>query len=483
MRQAFPLDALMLERAAGEALHHQLYKALRSLIQDNTLPAGSALPSTRMLASDLAIARNTVIAAYEQLATEGYLLNRPGARPVVVDLPVRPRPEATAQHQAAPCALSRRGEAMMRQPYHHGLPGQVAFHPGMPDARSFPFGVWSRLLARRANFAGTTLFGTYNVVGHPALREALAIYLRTARGVRCTADQIVVTTGAQAAFDLLARLLLDPGEAVWMEEPGYLGAQSAFVAAGAQLVPLRANLEDWQLDRPRPSPRLIYVTPACQYPLGITMRMEQRLRLLEVAAQNDAWVIEDDFDGEYRFQGRPIPAMQGTDHSGRVIYVGTFAKILFPALRLGFMVLPPALHERIQHALSITGQFAPLLLQAALADFMMEGLMTRHLKRMRRIYAARRQRFHELCAAELPGRLTLLSGEAGIQVTGLFEEGLDDRCFAEVALDLGLNVLPLSKHYRHDAPLHGLVLGYAACNEEETEQGIQRLKRVFERMA
>jgi GntR family transcriptional regulator/MocR family aminotransferase len=480
MRQAFPLDALTLCREADEPLHRQLYGLLRQLIQDRILPAGSELPSTRALASDLVVARNTVLAAYDQLITEGYLLNRPGARPQVVALPAGPVLQERKTTPSWGRVLSCRGESMLRQPVHHGSPGQFAFHPGMPDACNFPFGVWSRLLARRANYAGEMLFGTYHVTGLPALREAIAAYLRTARGVNCVADEVVVTTGAQAAFDLLARLLLDPGDSVWMEEPGYYGAQSAFIAAGARLIPLPVGLDGWQLEPPSPTPRLFYVTPACQHPLGVTMRMEQRLRLLEIAEQCDAWVIEDDFDGEYRFQGRPIPAMQGADRSGRVIYVGTFAKILFPALRLGFMVLPSMLHERIPRALSITGQFAPLLLQAALADFINEGMMTRHLKRMRRIYASRRQRFRELCEAQLAGRLTLLSGDAGIQVAGFLHESLDDERVGEAARRMGINVSPLSKHYRHGPPRHGLLLGYAACDEHQTEVGIRRLREAID---
>src|SRR6185369_2183156 len=227
-------------------------------------------------------------------------------------------------------------------------------------------------------------------------------YLKIARGVRCRPEQIVVTTGAQAALDLLARILLDAGETVWMEEPGYYGAQAAFVAAGAELVPLHVDNQGWRLAPPtNVTPRVIYVTPACQHPLGMTMRMDQRLRLLELAERLDAYVIEDDFDGEYRFLGRPVQAMQGSDTFDRVIYVGTFAKLLFPALRLGFMVIPEFLLPDFSRLLSITGQFAPLLLQAALADFIDEGHMSMHLKRMRRIYAARRQTFRHYAHQEL----------------------------------------------------------------------------------
>ena len=285
---------------------------------------------------------------------------------------------------------------MLSQPYHHGKPGMLAFHPGMPDPDNFPFNTWARLLSRRAKLAHLDLFGTYHVKGYPPLCEAIARYLTASRGVKCEPEQIVVTNGAQSAFDLLARILIDDGDAVWMEEPGYYGAGSAFVSAGAKLSPLHVNdgrLEPRSARRPRP--RLIFVTPSCHHPLGMTMPMEQRLKLLHLAEAWNAWIIEDDFDGEYRFQGQPIPALQGISASNRVVYVGTFAKVLFPAMRLGFLVVPEPIRDSIISALSVTGQFAPLLTQAALADFMNEGHFTRHLRRMRRLYAERRPYFLE----------------------------------------------------------------------------------------
>ena len=367
MQRSFPLDALTIDRALDVPLHRQLYGALRRMIKERHLVAGSALPSSRALAEDLGIARNTVVSAYEQLATEGYIAAHPGARPTIIDLPSGSAAKDKALAGPVRQLISTRGQLMLAQPNHHGVPGHLSFHPGMPDAENFPFSTWSRLLTRRAKTARHDLFGTYSVAGYPALREAIATYVSVARGVRCAAEQVVVTTGAQAGLDLLASLLLDPGDTVWMEEPGYYGAQAAFIAAGARLVPLHVGAQGWTLEPPAgAAPRLIYVTPACQHPLGVTMRMEQRLRLLELAERLDSWIIEDDFDGEYRFQGQTIPAMQGTDRSDRVIYIGTFAKILFPALRLGFMVLPAALQRGMPQALSITGQFAPLLLQAAL---------------------------------------------------------------------------------------------------------------------
>jgi GntR family transcriptional regulator / MocR family aminotransferase len=480
-RQAFPFEALHFDRASATPLHRQLYEALRLAIVDRLIAPESALPSTRTLASDLALARNTVAAAYDQLVAEGYLLNRRGARPTVIDLPagLADPPQVDSEAQT----FSKRGALMAQQPVHHGAPGRMIFHPGMPDATQFPFGTWGRLLARRASFAGDTLFGTYNVAGHPDLRRAIATYLKAARGVRCTPEQIVVTTGAQAGLDLLARLLLDPGDAVWMEEPGYYGAQSAFVAAGARLLPLHVDADGWRLDPPAARRlRLIYATPSCHHPLGATMRMEQRLRLLEVAESRGAWVIEDDFDGEYRFQGQPIPAMQGADRSQRVIYLGTFAKILFPALRVGFMVLPKHLVAGATRAISVTGQFAPLLLQAALADFIDGGHMARHLRRMRRIYAQRRQAFHTLWQAQLGEWGSLAQGGSGIQITALLRDGMDDSALCGHARELGVNVSPLSVQYRHGPGSQGVLIGYASADEVTMRRGIDFLKHLFQRI-
>jgi GntR family transcriptional regulator/MocR family aminotransferase len=472
-----PLEALTLARNSPVPLHRQLYEGLRHLIQERTLDPGTGLPSTRVLALDLAVARNTVVAAYDQLAAEGYIIARPRARSTVVDLPIAPLSERRSTPLAPGRKLSRRGELMIRQPVHHGAPGQLAFHPGMPDADSFPFSTWGRLIAKHARFARGALFGTYYVTGYPDLRRAIASFLKASRGVRCDPEQIVVTTGAQAALDLLARLLLDRGDTVWMEEPGYYGAQAAFTAAGAELAPLFVGESGWSLEQPPgPAPRLIYVTPSCQHPMGATMPMHQRLRLLQIAEARDAWVIEDDFDGEYRFRGQPIPPMQSVDRTQRVVYVGTFAKLLFPALRLGFMVLPGALAEGAARAISITGQFAPLILQAALADFIEAGHMARHLRRTRRLYAARRERFQNLCTAALSDWLRIVPGDSGIQMLGLLADGLDDHLVAAQARARGMNISPLSIQYRHGSARQGLLLGYAGASEAVMCRGIASLQ-------
>jgi GntR family transcriptional regulator/MocR family aminotransferase len=477
MPARFDVEVIVLDRASSTSLHRQLYGQLRGLIEGQTLASGSALPSTRQLARALGVGRNAVIAAYDQLALEGYLRMRKSAPPLVVDLPHRLPARARPKLQGA--RLSPRGRTLGAQRYHQGRPGNIALHPGMPDPDNFPFSTWARLLARRTKAARHDLFGAYNVAGHPALREAIARYLTASRGVKCTQEQVFVTNGAQSAFDLLARLLLDPGDRVWMEEPGYYGAASAFVAAGARLTPLRIDDSGWRLDPPKPPPRAIFVTPSCHHPLGVTMPMEQRLNLIRLAEAWNAWIIEDDYDSEYRFQGQPIPALQGLDISGLVAYVGTFAKILFPAMRLGFVVLPEHACKGMVSVLSTTGHFAPLLTQAALADFINEGYLTLHLRRMRRLYAARRRSFIAAFDHELGEWLSLQRTASGIQHLAFFRSGHDDQSVTRAAQAKGINVSPLSLHYRHDRPNHGLVLGFAASDERSTLRAMRNLRQIL----
>ena len=363
-----------------------------------------------------------------------------------------------------------------QQPFHHGKPGITAFHPGLPDADNFPFNAWSKLLARRARQARGDLFGTYHVTGYPPLCEAIARYLSASRGVVCRPEQIIVTNGAQSAFDLLARLLTDPDDAVWIEEPGYYGARAAFESAGARLTSLsgrrpRAGISRLRRRRrvrssSRP-PAIIRSASPCPWSSDST--------LIGLAAEWQAWIVEDDYDSEYRFQGQPIPALQGLAPDARVVFVGTFAKILFPAMRLGYMVVPMDLRDSLTAALSVTGQFAPLITQAALADFINQGFLTRHLRRMRRIYAARREFFIDQFDRTLGRWMILHRTDSGIQLAGIFRDAVDDRVIAGAARERGVNVSPLSLQYRHRAPHQGLLMGFAAADDRTTQRSMQVL--------
>jgi GntR family transcriptional regulator/MocR family aminotransferase len=475
--QRYPLDLVVLDTGLATPLNRQLCDQLRELILNGDLPPGARLPSIRAAAGWLKVSRNTVVAALDQLAAEGVIETRQGAGTRVSSTITLRQARPKAGSGRAP-GFSARGQLMSSQPRVTTLPGRIAFHPGTPELELFPFKTWSRILSRHARFGGEDLFGYHYISGHPHLREMIAAFLRVMRRVRCEPEQVVVTTGGQAALDLLARLLLDPGDTVWMEEPGYIGARGAFLAAGAQLVPLPVGRDGWQAPA-APLPRLIYLTPSCQHPLSITMPLDQRLAILGLAQASGSWIIEDDFDGEYTFRGQPQPSMQGLIGDARAIYVGTFAKTLFPAMRLGFMVVPPDIAERVRPALSITGQFAPLVLQATLADFIEQGYFFRHLNRMRHLYARRRRAFVDLFAEYLGAWLDPIDGRAGIQIASTFHTPRDDRAVVAAARAAGVNLAALSLYFAGEPKMAGLLMGYAAVTEPSMRKAFETLRPIL----
>jgi GntR family transcriptional regulator/MocR family aminotransferase len=298
--------------------------------------------------------------------------------------------------------------------------------------------------------------------------------------VDCWPEQVIVVTGAQAALDLVSRVVLDEGDKVWMEDPGYLGARSALSASGAQIVPLKVARNGWNLDDlDLLPPRAIYVTPSCQWPLGLTMSVNERIRLLSLADAHNSWLIEDDYDGEFRFRGQPVPALYGLDRSGRVIFIGTFGKVLFSSLRIGFLVVPSAVAVAFSRSVSVTGQFAPLLLQSTLADFIQEGHFALHLKRMRRLYARRQALLIELCQARLAPWISISANDSGMQLFARFRRPWDDRTVAAAALRHGVDVQPASINYRYQVPEHGLLLGFAALDEKAMSAAMDGLRATF----
>jgi GntR family transcriptional regulator/MocR family aminotransferase len=476
----FPFDLVAVDPASATPMARQLYASFRNSILGGRLPAGCALPPTRALANELGIGRNTVIAAYEQLLEEGYLLSRVGSGTWVAPLNGH-----LASRLATPegdLFLSKRGELIASHSQPPRAQGRVNLQPGFADKATFPFATWARLLARNARRRADDTLSYSDFAGHQRLREAISEYVGVARGVRCTAEQVIVTTGAQAALDLVARILMDENDKVWMEEPGYLGARSAFLGGGARLIALRVADDGWVLSEPEAAPRLIYVTPSCQWPRGRVMRMEERIELLAIAERHHAWIIEDDYDGEFRFEGRPVPALRGISDSDRVIYTGSFGKTMFSALRIGFLVVPRALADRFSRAISVTGQFAPLPLQLALADFIAEGHFARHLKRTRRLYANRQQHFVALCAQHLSKWLLVRENASGMQVMGRFRLPFDDREVAVAALRHGLELQPVSINFFADPPEHGLLLGFAGLDEASAELAVKVLRRTFEEL-
>jgi GntR family transcriptional regulator/MocR family aminotransferase len=474
-----PLDALALDRTSDEPMPRQIYHALRKLILRRSLSPGLRLPSTRSMAKDIGVSRNTVMAAYELLASEGYLETRQRARAHVVDLAI---PVAGAERAEVyqDGNLARGGRIMRFNRPLHPAEGQIGLRPSTPDVRHFPFKVWKRLMLPYFGPGSTNNLLYNHSAGLPSLQAAIANYVQAYRGVNCRPENVVITNGAQGALDVISRLLLDDGDRVWMEEPGYHGAQGVFVAAGAKLVPLAVDREGWGFDRlPPEDVRLIYTSPSCQFPLGQTMRMEQRMRLLEIAKTKNAWIIEDDFDSEYRSTGISIPAMQGLDTSGRTIYVGTFSKTLFPGLRVGFMVLPESLRADTEEALSVSGHFVGLPLQATLSDFINHGHFARHVRRMRKLYATRRRLFLNLADMHLGQWIEPFESDVGIQLPFHLKLSLDDRAVARLANERRLNVTPLSIHFLGNTKVNGFVLGYAALDERAMEYYLAEFAKVF----
>lgn len=477
------LDIMSVDRTSEEPMHRQIYGALRRYVLDGQIQPNTLLPSTRSLAEDLRVGRNTVIAAYDQLLAEGFIEARAGSGTWVAPIQQN-RTATTARPNLGTAArLSRRGQTIVDGPQPPRNAGVINFHPGVPETETFPFSIWSSLLVRNARSRDESLLGYLSFAGHPGLRQSIASNISLSRGINCTADQVIIVTGAQAALDLVSRVLMDEGDHVWMEEPGYLGAKSAFLASGAKLAPLKVDRRGWNLADPAlPPPRLIYVTPSCQWPFGTTMRIEERLQLLDIAERHGAWVIEDDYDGEYRFRGRPVPALRGLDHSDRVVYIGSFGKTLIPALRIGYLIVPRELSTSFDKAVSITGQFAPLILQATVDDFIRQGYFATHLKRMRRLYARRQANFVRLCREHLGEWITIEENDSGMQLLAAFKRPLNDRDVVAAAVKEGLDVQGISINYHSTTPEHGLLLGYAAMDERQILRAILALRAAFMRI-
>jgi GntR family transcriptional regulator/MocR family aminotransferase len=484
---------LVLDHVLSTPLYRQLYERVRGAILMGQLIAGTRLPSTRALARELGVARNTVLLAYGQLLAEGYLESKVGHGTVVartlpetlLHLPAADqRPPAPAQEQGRHAPLSQRGMALAHAPH---IPRQLlnaqgqplmAFRAGIPALDAFPHKLWAQIVARRVRHSLPDLFVYQDPAGYRPLREAIASHIGMTRGVRCTAEQVIIVTGSQGGFDLAARLLLDQGDAVWIEDPAYPGARGALLGAGARLVPVPVDKEglDVAAGIARcPHARLVSVTPSHHPQLGATLSLARRLALLQWARQQSAWILEDDYDSEYRYTGRPLEALQGLDNANRVIYVGTFSKVLFPALRLGYLVVPPDLVEAFVAARRFVDGHVSALEQAVVTDFMLEGHFTRHLRHMRTLYAERRAAFMAEIQHHLGDMLEIQSSEVGMHLVVWLPPGIDDQAAARQAAAHGVDTVAISGCGIEPMQRGGLILGYAAVAEQEMREGVHRL--------
>lgn len=474
---------IRLDPAERGGLQRQIHAGIRRAILDGVLPAGSRVPSSRELAADLRVSRTTTLLALEQLVAEGYLAARAGSGTFVAhelpdDLPRSSRalPSKATRHPP----LSKRGKALAAgRPPSERLAGPPRpFRIGVPAVDLFPVRTWSQLVARRLRSASPQQLDYGETAGALELRRAIAAHVRAARGTECDPEQVLVVSGAQRAIDLLCQLLLDPGDGAWMEEPGYPGARNALVAAGARIHPV--GVDDEGLDvaagaSAAPRARLVYVTPSHQFPLGVPMSLPRRLALLQWASRAGAWVIEDDYDAEFRHGARPVPCLHGLDADGRVLYVGSFSKTLFPALRLGFVIAPRDLRDALVAVRRASELHPPRLDQAVLADFIHEGHYERHLRRMRRVYRERLEALQQAARRHCAGALKLRPALTGLHAVADLEEADARQVFAAAARH-GVEVMPLAAYgFGHARVPHALVLGFGAVRADAMDAGMERL--------
>jgi len=490
MRKAVPTftPLIPINRRSGRPLHRQIYDAFRATIVARNLSSGQQLPSTRTLASELGISRIPVLNAYAQLLAEGYFETRIGAGTFVSSsLPEHTSPPE--ERTASPVKINSRTRRISRSslllptykraPWvrHHG-----AFSLSHPALDSFPFKVWANLVARHSRNPLISSLEYGNPMGLKQLREVIAMYLRASRAVRCEPHQIVIVSGSQQALDLSSRVLLNAGDSVWIEEPGYWLARHVVLSAGCRIVPVPVDPEGLDvaagIKRCR-NARAAFVAPSHQFPLGVTMSASRRLRLLDWARQAGAWIIEDDYDSEYRYGSKPVASLQGLDDSSRVIYIGTFSKVLFPSLRIGYLVLPPDLVDHFLSMRQAMDVSPPYLYQAVLADFIGEGHFSRHIRRMRTLYGERRGILVESLQREFGSVLRIVGDMAGMHLAVSLPKGANDREIANRAAQESLWLWPLSSTYIAKSARHGFILGFGSTTASEIPAAVRHMRAIL----
>ncbi len=482
--------AIALSRQAATPLHRQLYEELRRAILAGRLTPGQRLPSTRSLASSLEISRIVVTQSYEQLIDEGYIQSIVGSGSFVsAQLPDHLLHSALLPSEKKiarlPIKLSHYGEelAHLGMSETNGFDAPISFRYGRLPEGQFPRQLWRKLLSRHCRSNLDWLNYATDPLGHQPLRKAIARYLSRSRAVQCEPDQILITSGTQQALDLIARVLIDPGETIAVEEPGYLGVrQHTFLARGAKLLPIpvdESGLVVEQLAKSLDSIKLVYVTPSHQFPTGAVLSLQKRLELLSWAQQTGAMIIEDDYDSEYRYQGQPIPALQGLDSRSTVLYIGSFSKMLFPSLRIGYLVLPQQWVPVFARAKWLVDRQLPLLEQHVLADFIEEGHLERHLRRMRLHYDNNRQVLVQALKVHLGERATILGENAGIHLMVRLHTNLSDEEIIYRASQMGVGIVTAKPYYLQAAPTKEFLFGYSALTVQQLQQGIRSLADIL----
>lgn len=483
--------AISLDESQLLPLYRQLYEGLRESILSGRLKAGHKLPSSRVLAARLNVSRNTVSQAYAELEAEGYLAGRHGSGTYVSgELPEESPLTSAVPVHAASANLPQRPSSAPRWLRAGRRPREVAaeppaglpydFHPGRGAWDAFPREVWRRLLARQWRSGWQEAMDYGDPGGYRPLREELSAYLGRSRAVRCGPDEVVIVNGTQQALDLLARIILKPGDVVGIEDPGYPAAREVFASYGARFIPVPVDREGLVVERLQGSgAKLVLVSPSHQFPTGATLSLPRRLSLLAWARAEGGLVVEDDYDSEFRFEGRPLSSLQGLDGGGSVAYLGSFSKVLFPSLRVGYAVLPRDLVEPFEDAKELTDRQTPILEQQVLAGFLEEGHFERHLRKMRLLYQERRQALEGSLTRQLAGLVQVMGAKAGMHMMVRLSLPVDEGQVVARAAAAGVAVYPARPYYYGAPPGAALVLGYAGMPVEQIEEGVRRLAAVI----
>jgi GntR family transcriptional regulator/MocR family aminotransferase len=480
---------LRLERRSPTPLHRQMYFQIRDRIVDGRLPAGQSLPSSRAIASTYDVSRSTVVVAFEQLAMEGYINGRVGDATRVAEVR-RPESDVARRAITRPASnrplLSQRGSTLANAATTRRDVAQlVPFQPGMPAINAFPHALWGQLSLRRWRKPDPSLLSYGESAGFRPLREAIAAHVGATRGARCSADQVIVVNGSFQGIEMALRLLSNPDDPILLEDPGYAGMRGTAAAVGLRAVPVPVDAEGFRVDdaiRACPQARLACVTPSHQMPTGAILSASRRMQLLAWAQARKGWIIEDDYDGVFRYRGQPLASLQGIDESNRVIYVSTFSKVLVPALRLAYIVAPPDLVDAFVAARRFSDRHSPGVDQAVLADFMQQGHFARHLRRMRSLYEERQALFIKEANLAIGDVLGIEPSPAGMHLVGRFRSRVDDTKVAAAAWELGVSATPLSTYYLGNAKQSGLVFGYTQADARATRTGIQALAQAIRRV-
>lgn len=486
--EEIPFVHIQLDNYSSIPLYHQLYNVIRKSISTGKLKAGLKLPGTRTLAKEFKVSRNTILLAFEQLIAEGYIKGKAGAGTYVTnEFPDKLTKEVKKQKQADDFLINLKSKNAPTLDSHEQriMPENnfVPFQHGIPSVKDFPFDLWIKTFNKVMRRFSESQLSKIEGSGYKDLKEEISKYLQTYRAVNCTPDQIFIVNGSQQGLYLLSRTLMKEGNNFLLEDPFYFGVKDAIRSSKVNIIPIPVDEEGIKIDyaiKNFSNANFIYTTPSHQYPLGSTMSNSRRLKLLDFAGENNIWIIEDDYDGEFRYTGNPLPSLQGMDKNGKVIYLGTFSKVLFPGLRLGYLVLPSIdTVEALAAERKVIDRQSPILEQLVLAEFMKCGHFTRHIRKMRMLYKERQENLISEIKKELGGIIEIQPSASGMHVLAWLPEHLDDKAVCKELRYNGLTTFPLSNLILKYKQKSALVLGYTAFNSEEIKWGVKILRNTI----